>query len=60
MPLSREAIAKKVAFVPGCTFMADMDQPCSSFRLNYSTMDDERIDRGIHILGSLLKERMNG
>ena len=56
MPLSRKAIEQKVAFVPGCTFMADMDQPCSSFRLNYSTMDDERIDRGIQILGNVVKQ----
>lgn len=56
MPLSRKAIEQKVAFVPGCTFMADMDQPCSSFRLNYSTMDDERIDKGIAILGNVLKQ----
>lgn len=56
LPLSRKAIEEKVAFVPGCTFMDDMDRPCSSFRLNYSCMDDERIEKGIKILGNLLKE----
>ena len=56
LPLSRKAIEQKVAFVPGCTFMDDMDKPCSSFRLNYSCMDDERIEKGIKILGNVLKE----
>lgn len=56
MPLSRKAIEQKVAFVPGCTFMADMEQPCSSFRLNYSTMNDEKIEQGIKILGNVIKQ----
>lgn len=56
LPLSRKAIEQKVAFVPGCTFMDDMDKPCPSFRLNYSCMDDERIEKGIKILGNVLKE----
>lgn len=53
--VSKLCIAKKVAFVPGSTFMADMAQKCSSFRLNYATMSDEAIDKGIHILGDVLK-----
>ncbi len=56
LPLSRKAIEQKVAFVPGCTFMDDMDRPCSSFRLNYSCMDDERIEKGIKILGNVMRE----
>lgn len=49
---------QKVVFVPGSTFMVDMDKPCSAFRLNYSTMSDEKIEEGIRILGGALKEIM--
>lgn len=48
--------ARKVVFVPGSTFMTDMDAPCSAFRLNYSTMSDERIVEGVQLLGGALKE----
>ena len=51
----KESIKRKVAFVPGCNFMTDVDEVTSSFRLNYSTMDDESIVKGIKILGELLK-----
>lgn len=47
---------RKVVFVPGSTFMTDMDAPCSAFRLNYSTMADDRIVEGVKLLGSALKE----
>ena len=53
LTLSREAIAKKVVYVPGNTFMVDMDKPTSTLRLNYSTMDDERIVEGIRRLGEV-------
>jgi len=46
---------RKVVFVPGSTFMTDMDAPCSAFRLNYSTMSDERIVEGVKLLGGALK-----
>lgn len=57
LKLMDEAIARKVAFVPGNTFMTDIDAPSSSLRLNYSTMPDEKIIKGIQILGDLLKEK---
>lgn len=47
---------KKVACVPGSTFMTDIDKPCSAFRLNYSTVTDEKIEQGIKILGEVLSE----
>lgn len=50
----KKAIEKKVAFVPGYTFMTDMEEKTSSFRLNYSTMSDDKIVEGIRILGELL------
>ena len=50
--------ARKVACVPGSTFMTDLDKPCSAFRLNYSTVTDEKIEQGIKILGEVLTEVM--
>lgn len=54
--LSKKAIEKKVVYVPGNTFMIDMDKPCSALRLNYSTMSDERIIEGIKRLGEIFTE----
>ena len=56
--LMQEAIARKVAFVPGNAFMTDIEEPSNCFRLNYSTMSDEKIEKGISILGELLREKM--
>ncbi len=57
--IAKECVKKNVVFVPGSTFMVDMEKPCSAFRLNYSTMDDDKIVKGIEILGSALKEIMD-
>lgn len=51
----KECIKQKVAFVPGAPFMTDSKAPCSAFRVNYSTMPNEKIDLGMHILGDALK-----
>ncbi len=51
-------IEKKVAFVPGRTCMVDIDAPSNCFRLNYSTMPEDKIDLGIQIVGSVLREFM--
>lgn len=56
--LMKEAISRKVAFVPGNAFMTDVDAPSHCFRLNYSTMSDEKIETGIRILGELLAEKL--
>jgi len=56
--LMKEAISRKVAFVPGNAFMTDVDAPSHCFRLNYSTMSDEKIEKGIRILGELLAEKL--
>ncbi len=53
LALSKSAIEKKVVYVPGNTFMVDMDKPCSALRLNYSTMSDEKIVEGIRRLGEV-------
>lgn len=53
LALSKKAIEQKVVYVPGNTFMVDMDKPCSALRLNYSTMNDEKITEGIRRLGKV-------
>ena len=52
--VAKQCIEQKVVFVPGSTFMVDMDAPCSAFRLNYSTMEDDRIVEGVRLLGKAL------
>jgi 2-aminoadipate transaminase len=47
------AAAKGVAVVPGSAFTTNANDYCNSIRLNYSTPTDEKIVRGIEILGSL-------
>jgi len=51
---------RKVVFVPGSTFMTDMEKPCSAFRLNYSTMEDDRIVEGVKLLGGALQSLIDG
>lgn len=54
--LSKKAIEKGVVYVPGNTFMIDMQKPCSAFRLNFSTCDDQNNIEGVRRLGQLIKE----
>ncbi|MBC7766134.1 MAG: PLP-dependent aminotransferase family protein [Hyphomonadaceae bacterium] len=56
----KACVAKKVAFVPGSTFMVDQDAPCNCFRLNYSSMAEEKIRSGIAIMGEVLRGVCNG
>ena len=59
LSLSKEAIAEKVVYVPGNTFMVDMDERCSALRLNYSTMSDEKIVEGIKRLGKVFHKALS-
>ncbi len=52
--LLNKAIANKVAFVAGNTLMLDMDKPCSSFRLNYSLVAEDKIETAIKLLAEVL------
>lgn len=56
LQISKKCASNNVIYVPGNTFMVDMDKKCSSLRLNYSTMPNERIVEGIKILGSVFSE----
>lgn len=51
-----EAIENKVAFVPGNTFMHDMDAPSNMFRLNYSVTSEDAIIKGIDLLSEVVKK----
>ena len=55
LALSKTCIEKKVVYVPGNTFMVDMNKPTSTLRLNYSTMTDERITEGVRRLGEVFR-----
>lgn len=50
----KRAIENKVAFVPGNTFMVDMDKPTSTFRLNYSMVAEDKIEPAIKALAAAL------
>lgn len=53
---SKKAIENFVAVVPGSAFNADENAPSHSFRLNYSTPSKEQIEKGITVLGQVLKQ----
>jgi 2-aminoadipate transaminase len=57
--LLEEALAQKVAFVPGRPFSA-AGGGVSNFRLNFSYCTPERIEEGILRLGRLLERRLAG
>lgn len=54
--LLKSCIEKKVAFVPGNNFAVDIEAPSNMFRLNYSSMSKEKIEKGIKIMGEVLTE----
>ena len=57
--LLKACLEKDVAFIPGAPFF-----PCggheNTFRLNYATMEEAKIEEGIGRLSSVLKERAGG
>lgn len=56
----KDALARKVAVVPGSAFNCSPTAVSHSFRMNYSTPSDEQIARGVHILGEILTDRVKG
>lgn len=56
LKLSKECVEKKVLIVPGNNFAADMSKPNSGFRLNFSTMPDDKIVEGVKRLGEVLRK----
>ena len=46
----------KIAVVPGTAFMINEGDKTTSFRLNFSTPTDEKIEKGIKMLGDMTKQ----
>jgi len=53
----KEAVANKVAFVPGSSFYVD-GRPHSTMRLNFSNATPEQIEEGIRRLGEIVHRRL--
>lgn len=53
--LLRRSLERGVLFTPGAHFLAD-DGPCQAIRLNFSLAEPESAERGLTILGDLLRE----
>lgn len=53
----QEAIKHKVAFVPGSTFFVNPPQNFT-MRLNFTNVSEEKIEKGIKILGDILKRHL--
>ncbi len=54
----REAIEHKVCVVPGNAFLTNENDPCNSFRINFSTPSDAQLEKGIKILGELSNSKL--
>ena len=52
----KRAIEKKVAVVPGSTFLCNTEDRINAVRLNYSTPSDEEIVKGCTALGEAARE----
>ena len=52
----KEAVKRKVCVVPGNAFLTDETEECHTFRVNVSTPTDQQLEKGVKILGELIKE----
>lgn len=50
-----KCLEKKIAFVPGGSFYPNEHKE-NTFRINYSNMPEDRIEKGLKILGKVVKE----
>lgn len=57
--LLEKAITEKVLFVPGDSFYVNSSGGTSSFRMNFSNPTQMQIEKGIQILGRLMKAMMS-
>lgn len=48
-------LEKKIAFVPGGSFFPN-DNKENTFRINFSNMSEEKIEKGLKIIGEVIKE----
>ncbi|ARP84121.1 2-aminoadipate aminotransferase [Bordetella genomosp. 8] len=56
--LLQQAIAEKVAFVPGQPFYANTPAPRNTLRLSFVTVPEEKIRSGMATLGRLIKAQL--
>lgn len=56
LKLSNECVEEKVLIVPGNNFATDQSLESNGFRLNFSTMPDDKIVEGVKRLGKVLKK----
>lgn len=59
LKLSQECVAEKVLIVPGNNFATDQSVVNNGFRLNFSTMPDDKIVEGVKRLGTVLRKYYN-
>lgn len=52
-----KCLERKIAFVPGGSFFPVKHKE-NTFRINYSNMPQEKIEKGIQIIGEVLKEHL--
>lgn len=52
----KEAVKRKVCVVPGNAFLTNESDECHTFRVNFSTPTDQQLEKGVKILGELVKE----
>lgn len=50
-----KCLEKKIAFVPGGSFFPNENKE-NTFRINYSNMPEDKIEKGLQILGEVIKE----
>lgn len=50
-----KCLERKIAFVPGGSFFPNENKE-NTFRINYSNMPEDRIEKGLEILGEVVKE----
>lgn len=53
-----KSLERKIAFVPGGSFFPVKHKE-NTFRLNYSNMSEDKIEKGLKILGEILNEHIN-
>lgn len=59
LKLSQDCVKEKVLIVPGNNFATDQSIVNNGFRLNFSTMPDDKIREGVRRLGEVLKKYYN-
>ena len=56
--LAREALSHGIVLEPGSTFFASKKPPRNYFRLGFSAIEVDKIDKGIKLLSELIKEQI--